>query len=66
MIPAHTTVDMRIGGEVERLTWSFDVVNLFDAMYFDYGVASTFTIGNYNAYPQPGRTFMARLGVKLE
>jgi iron complex outermembrane receptor protein len=32
-------------------------------MYFDYGIASTTTIGRYNAYPQPGRTVMARFGL---
>ena len=66
LIPAYTTVDMRIGGEVKNITWSFAVQNVFNAMYYDYGIASTFTAGRYNAYPQPGRTFMARLGVALD
>ena len=66
MIPAHTVVDMRIGGQVKNVTWSFAVQNVFNAMYYDYGIASTFTLGRYNAYPQPGRTFMARLGVALD
>ena len=45
--------------------------NLFDTNYFDYSVASPFpfgfdsAIGVYNAYPQPGRTYMLRAGVKL-
>jgi iron complex outermembrane receptor protein len=68
LIPAHTVVDMRIGGEipvgdhVQNAFWSFTVQNVFNEMYFDYGIASSTTIGRYNAYPQPGRTFMFRAG----
>jgi len=67
--PAHTLVDMRIGGEIEKFFWSFAVQNVFDAQYFDYAIASPYpygfqsTLGTYNAYPQPGRTFMARAGM---
>jgi iron complex outermembrane receptor protein len=68
LIPAHTVVDMRIGGQlpvggpVMNAFWSFTVQNVFNEMYYDYGVASTATIGRFNAYPQPGRTFMFRAG----
>lgn len=68
LIPAHTVVDMRIGGQipvadyVKNVFWSFTVQNVFNDMYYDYGVASTTTIGRFNAYPQPGRTFMFRAG----
>ncbi len=71
LIPAHYLVDVRLGGEVDRFFWSFSVQNLFDTNYFDYAVASPFpfgfdsAIGVYNAYPQPGRTYMLRAGVKL-
>jgi iron complex outermembrane receptor protein len=69
LIPAHTIVDLRIGGEIEKFFWSFAVQNLFDVEYFDYAVASPFpfgfasTLGTYNAYPQPGRSYMLRAGV---
>lgn len=69
LIPAHTTVDVRIGGAIEKFFWSFAVVNLFDVDYFDYAIASPFpfgfgsTLGTYNAYPQPGRSYMLRAGV---
>ena len=66
LIPSHAVVDMRIGGEAKNVYWSFSVQNIFNDLYYDYGIASTFTIGRFNAYPQPGRTFMARLGVILE
>lgn len=71
MIPAHTVVDVRLGGEVKKFTWSVSVQNLFNAQYFDYAVASAFpfgfgsVIGTYNAYPLPGRTFLARAGMSF-
>lgn len=63
MIPAHTLVDLRIGGEIEKFFWSVAIQNVFDVNYFDYAVASSSTFGTYNAYPQPGRTVMVRGGV---
>jgi iron complex outermembrane receptor protein len=65
LIPAHTLVDVRLGGEYRNLFWSIAVQNLFDVKYFDYAVASPVTFGTYNAYPQPGRMVLARLGAKL-
>ena len=65
IIPGYSVIDLRIGGEYEKLRWSLAVYNLFDADYFDYGIASAFTLGTYNAYPQPGRTFLFKLGVDL-
>jgi iron complex outermembrane receptor protein len=62
-IPAYTTVDLRLSGEIETFFWSAGVQNIFDADYFDYAVASTFTLGRYNAYTQPGRTFFVKAGV---
>jgi iron complex outermembrane receptor protein len=66
MIPAFTTVDLRIGGEVKNMFWSVAAQNLFNTKYFDYAVASSSTFGTYNAYPQPGVAYMARLGVKFQ
>jgi iron complex outermembrane receptor protein len=71
MIPAHTIVDVRLGGEIDRFFWSLAVQNLFDVAYFDYSIASPFPfgagsqLGTYNAYPQPGRTFLVRAGANL-
>lgn len=63
MIPAYSVVDLRIAGAIEALRWSLAINNLFDADYFDYGIASETTFGTYNAYPQPGRTVMFKLGM---
>jgi iron complex outermembrane receptor protein len=64
-IPAHTTVDLRLGGEMKNLFWSVSVQNLFNVLYFDYAVASSATFGRYNAYPLPGRTFMVKAGASF-
>lgn len=62
LIPAYTTLDVRLGGQAQNLFWSVTVQNLFNALYFDYAVASSATFGRYNAYPLPGRTFMVKAG----
>jgi iron complex outermembrane receptor protein len=62
LIPAHTTVDLRLGGELKNLFWSVAVQNLFNVLYFDYAVASSATFGRYNAYPLPGRTYLVKAG----
>ena len=63
MVPAHTVVDVRLGGDVDRLFWSLSVQNLFDQKYFDYGLDGSFP-GNqfFSVYPLPGRTFVLRAG----
>jgi len=64
-IPERTIVDARLGGKYERVSYSISVQNLFNEMYFEYGVASAFTLGTYNAYPLPGRTVLGRLAIDL-
>jgi iron complex outermembrane receptor protein len=65
LIPGKIVVDLRIGGEIDSFFWSIAVNNLFDVLYFEYAIASAFALGTYNAYPLPGRTFMARAGMKF-
>lgn len=77
LIPANATVDVRIGGEYRNLFWSLAVLNVMDVSYFDYAIASGGfpaglfgpatppTIGAFNAYPQPGRSFLFRAGATL-
>ena len=61
-IPADATVDLKLSGTYDRFFWSAAVINLFDAQYYDYAIASSFTPGRFSAYPLPGRTFMVRAG----
>jgi iron complex outermembrane receptor protein len=61
-IPASATADLKLSGQYDRYFWSVSVNNLFNALYYDYAIASTFTPGRFAAYPLPGRTFMVRAG----
>lgn len=63
LIPANATVDLKISGEIDRFFWSFTVNNVFDVMYYDYGIASASTFGTFNAYPLPGRTYLLKAGM---
>ncbi len=62
-IPANATVDFKLSGEYDHFFWSLSVNNLFNALYYDYAVASTFTEGRFSAYPLPGRTALLKAGV---
>jgi iron complex outermembrane receptor protein len=61
-IPADATVDLKLSGTYDRFFWSVGVINLFDALYYDYAIASSFTPGRFSAYPLPGRTFLVKAG----
>jgi iron complex outermembrane recepter protein len=61
-IPADATVDLKLSGAYEHFFWSLSVNNLFDAQYYDYAIASSFTPGRFAAYPLPGRTYMVKVG----
>jgi iron complex outermembrane receptor protein len=61
-IPGKAVVDLRIGGEIDRFFWSASVQNVFNTLYFEYAIASAFSLGVYNAYPLPGRTYLVRAG----
>lgn len=64
-IPGTALMDLRLGGQIEWLRWSVLVQNVFDHDTYDYAIASATTYGTYNAYTQPGRTFLARIGVQF-
>jgi len=57
MMPAYTTVDMKLSHREGPWLLGAAVNNLFNRQYFTYGVASTFTPGRYNAYPMQERNF---------
>lgn len=61
-IPANATADIKLSGAYEHFFWSLSVNNLFNALYYDYAIASSFTAGRFSAYPLPGRTYMVRAG----
>jgi len=57
MMPAYTTVDMKLSHREGPWLLGAAVNNLLNEKYFTYGVASTFTPGRYNAYPMQERNF---------
>ncbi|MEN3351337.1 MAG: iron complex outerrane recepter protein [Bradyrhizobium sp.] len=61
-IPGNATADVKLSGQVDRFFWSVSANNLFNALYYDYAIASSFTAGRFSAYPLPGRTYMVRAG----
>ena len=61
-IPANGTIDLKLGGQVERYFWSLSINNVLNALYYDYAIASTFTDGRFSAYPLPGRTYLLKAG----
>ncbi|WP_461317028.1 TonB-dependent receptor [Bradyrhizobium embrapense] len=61
-IPGNATADVKLSGQVDRFFWSVSVNNLFNALYYDCAVASSFTAGRFSAYPLPGRTYMVKAG----
>jgi iron complex outermembrane recepter protein len=61
-IPGSATADLKLSGQYDRFFWSLSVNNLFNALYYDYAIASSFTPGRFSAYPLPGRTYMVKAG----
>ena len=62
-VPGDATVDLKLSGAVDHFFWSFAVNNLFDRLYYDYAVASSFIPLKYATYPLPGRSFLLKAGV---
>jgi iron complex outermembrane receptor protein len=62
-IPGNATVDLKLSGEYDHFFWSVSANNLLNALYYDYAIASAATLGRFNAYPLPGRTYMVKAGM---
>lgn len=65
-IPGRTTLDLRLGGEIDNFFWAISAQNIFNVLYYDYAIASASTIGVYNVYPLPGRTFLLKAGFRFD
>lgn len=65
MIPSRTLVDVRLGGELDQFFWSVSVQNLLNERSYDYALdTSSPGFPFVSFYPQPGRTFLLRAGMK--
>ena len=63
-IPSYYTTDLKIQGSKEKFFWLFEVNNLFDKEYYNYGVASSnrAKASTENIYPLAGRNFLLQMG----
>ena len=64
-IPSYVKVNMSIVSKFGKFFCSLSINNVFDEKYHNYAVASSSTLGSYNAYPEPGREIILSLGTKF-
>lgn len=64
-IPSVTLLNTALRYATRNFETVLSVNNLLDEEYYRYGVSSTFTPGNYNAYPLPGRVYSAGIKYKF-
>ena len=64
-IPSYAKVNFSITSKFNKFFSTFSVNNIFDVKYHNYAVASSSTLGSYNAYPEPGREIIFSLGSKF-
>ncbi|MED5339069.1 MAG: TonB-dependent receptor [Pseudomonadota bacterium] len=63
-IPGYSTTDLKVRGSKEKFFWLFEINNLFDKEYYNYGVASSnrTKASTENIYPLAGRNFLLQAG----
>ena len=64
-IPSYVKVNMSIVSKFDKFFCSLSINNIFNEKYHNYAVASSNTLGSYNAYPEPGREISLSLGTKF-
>ena len=64
-IPSYVKVNMSITSKFGKFFSTLSINNIFDEKYHNYAVASSSTLGAYNAYPEPGREIILSLGTKF-
>ena len=64
-IPGFALLDFATNIDFDKFYTSVSINNIFDETYYNYAVASSSTLGTYNTYPMPGRTFMLTIGSKF-
>ena len=64
-IPSYLIANMSISSKLGKFFTTLSINNLFDKKYHNYAVASSSTLGAYNAYPEAGREIIFSLGSKF-
>ena len=61
-IPSYVLYDLSIASKFGKFFSTLSINNIFNEKYHNYAVASSNTLGSYNAYPEPGREIILSIG----
>ena len=64
-IPSHFITNLSLNSKFGKYFGNISINNIFNEKYHNYAVASSSTVGTYNAYPEPGREIILSLGMKF-
>jgi len=64
-IPNYILGNINLLYNLNKFYSSLSINNILNHKYHNYAVASSSTIGTYNAYPEPGREINFSLGIKF-
>jgi len=64
-IPSYIIANISTTSKFGKFFSTLSINNIFDDKYHNYAVASSSTLGAYNAYPEPGREIILSLGTKF-
>jgi iron complex outermembrane receptor protein len=64
-IPSYVIVNMSIASKFDKFFSTLKINNIFNEKYYNYAVASSSTLGAYNAYPETRREIILSLGTKF-
>ena len=56
---------MSITSKFGKFISTLSINNIFNKKYHNYAIASSSTLGAYNAYPEPGREIILSLGTRF-
>ena len=64
-IPSYILTNVNITSKFGKFFSTLSINNIFNEKYHNYAVASSSTLGAYNAYPEPGREIIFGVGMKF-
>ena len=64
-IPSYIIANLNMLFNFDKFFSKIMINNLFDEKYYNYAVASSGTLGSYNAYPEPGREIIFSVGINF-
>jgi len=64
-IPSYVLFNMDITSKFDNFFTTLSINNIIDKKYHNYAVASSSTLGAYNAYPEPGREIALCFGIEF-